>query len=265
MPIQNFEDLIHQTKTMNVEAIQKKMDAYFETATPEEIVADFEAMGVVFEDIEESTILEEKRHSLPDEIENYTSKEDLDNNFPDYLANDPQIVGYPDLETQEQIYEWVEEYLPPMNFSIKDFGAGRGDFYNYLGVENNREVDYFGIDLNPNMVNVARSKYPSIQMFNNDYLDIAIESDYTVVIGTLNESNGNDKWDNFNKTLIHAQNTTKRAIFFVLQANCYGFEGSDDFPIHELVQRLPENTKFTIDNSKLEDIYVLVVHIDDYN
>lgn len=226
MPIQNFEDLINNDVIENKTSIE---------------------------------LLEEKRHSLLDEIE-----ETQTDTFPEYLINDPQIVGYPDEDIQNQIYEMVNSHLPTMNFSIKDFGCGRGDFYNYL-TSTNRGVDYFGIDLNPNMVNIAKSKYPDIQIFNNNYLDIAIESDYTVVIGTLNESNGLDKWENFNKTLIHAKNTTKREILFVLQSNCYGFEGSDDFPIHEVIQRLPENTRFVIDNSKMEDIYVLVVHIDGYN
>lgn len=231
MPIQKFEDLLFLEAVENIETPISEWDEF---------------------------LVEDKKQSLLDEIENYTSE----NNFPDYLINDPQIVGYPDLEIQEQIYEWVNEYLPPMNFSVKDFGAGRGDFYGYLS-STNRDVDYYGFDLNPNLVNVAKSKYPDIQIFNNDYLDISIETDYTVVIGTLNENHGQDKWDNFNKTLIHAQNTTNRSILFVLQADCYENESSCDFPINDLVKILPKNIKFTIDNSKIEDIYILVVHIAD--
>lgn len=36
---------------MNIELLQEKMTEYFRTVTPEEIIADYEAMGAVFEDI----------------------------------------------------------------------------------------------------------------------------------------------------------------------------------------------------------------------
>ena len=242
MPIQNFEETMAEIAILN--PIQKKMNEYYEADTPEQVVKE---LGVEFE-------------SLPETIEL----------FPDYLLNDPEIVGYPDLDTQEEIYDWVENYLPYSSYSIKDLGCGRGDFYAYLNRdrydgERNKLIDYVGMDSNPNMVNIAKQKYPNIQVLHNDFLDISIDTDYSVIIGTLNEDNGNDKWDNFNKTLIHCLSNTKKKIIFVLQANSYGFQGSVDYPIHELVERLDPNLKFIIDNSKLEDIYVLIVHIADLN
>lgn len=186
--------------------------------------------------------------------------------LPDYLLNDPQIVGYPDEQFQEEIYLWVAAKMNSINyadeFSVKDLGCGRGDF---TWVTRGWTIDYIGIDSNPNLIQVGQQKYPEIKLINSDFNDVSIKTDYTICIGTLNDDHGLDKWEVFNKTLIHSLNNTKTAILFVLQANCYGEEGHLDYPIHEVVQRLPEGTKFEIDNSKQEDIYLLTVHIGSFN
>lgn len=194
--------------------------------------------------------------------------------FPDYLLNDPEIVGYPDAETQKEIYDWVKTKLPYNNFSVKDLGCGRGDFGNWLDYsfkyggdegEISPEIDYFGIDNNPNLIQVGQKKYPELKLIYSDFNDVSIQTDFTVCIGTLNDEHDLDKWMMFNKTLNHALNNTKTAILFVLQANCYGIEGHLDYPLHELVQNLSEGIRFEIDYSKLEDIYLLTVHIGGYN
>lgn len=185
--------------------------------------------------------------------------------FPDYLLYDSQIVGYPDQEFQVKIYDWVKTYLPNSNYTIKDLGSGRGDFHGYLndcGVDN---VEYFGIEMNSNLYNVSRKKYPEAQVFNQDYLKLSIESDYTIVIGTLNDDLMVDKWDNFNKTLNYAISNTETRILMVLQADCYGNPGSVDYPLNELVQFLPKEMKFIIDYSEIEDIYLLVIDNDSHN
>lgn len=41
---------------MNIQAIQKKMNEYMEAATPEQIVKEFEDLGVEFIDIEEQKV-----------------------------------------------------------------------------------------------------------------------------------------------------------------------------------------------------------------
>jgi hypothetical protein len=213
--------------------------------------------------------LEEKYNSLQESLNEISTDELIGGNdsvevsLPDYLINDPQIVGYPDEETQNEIYDWVLEGLPKSNYSIKDLGCGRGDLFGRFHLQSN--IDYFGIELNPNLYNVAKQKYPDIQVFNNNYFDISIESDYTVVIGTLGDDMGLDKWENFNKTLNWAISNTKQAVIFVLQRDCYGSEGYLDYPFTELFNNLGTDVKFVLDNSKLEDIYKLTVHIGGHN
>jgi hypothetical protein len=41
---------------MNVEAIKKRLQAYYDTATPEQVIAEFEAMGVELADIDEPIV-----------------------------------------------------------------------------------------------------------------------------------------------------------------------------------------------------------------
>lgn len=41
---------------MNLEKMQERLDKWYKTATPEQVVAEFEAMGVIFEDIPENEL-----------------------------------------------------------------------------------------------------------------------------------------------------------------------------------------------------------------
>lgn len=197
------------------------------------------------------------------------NEEILGNKLPDYLLNDLEIVGYPDEETQREIYDWVRQKIldleyskfnQVLEFSIKDLGCGRGDFYSIFK-NSNYQIDYIGIDSNPYVIQVGQQKYPGIKLINSDFNDVSIQTEYTICIGTLNDDHGFDKWEDFNKTLNHALNNTKTAIIFVLQADCYGEPGHLDYPIYKLIRRLPQGLRFEIDNSRFEDIYMLTVHI----
>lgn len=181
---------------------------------------------------------------------------------PDYLLNDPEVVGYPDSEMQNEIYQWVMDGLPFGGFTIKDLGAGRGDFYSEVNPD---VVKYIGFESKESLVVAGKQKYPNIELIHGDFYNSDLVTDYTICIGTLNEDIGLDKWEHFNRTLNHAINTTKTAVIFVLASNMDDTPGYFDYPIHELVQKLPEGTRFNIDYTRLEDIYVLTVHIGGYN
>jgi SAM-dependent methyltransferase len=43
--------------------------------------------------------------------------------------------------------------------TVMDLGCGFGDFFGYL-LEQNLDVSYFGIDINPELIDIARRKYP---------------------------------------------------------------------------------------------------------
>lgn len=259
-----LEDLLIP-KTSKFEAIQKKMDNYYENATPEQIVKEFEELGVEFDEYESSVIENNVVYEINKTIGHNLNTQITENLFPDYLVIDPEVVGYPSHDFQEIIYSWVGSKIPFGKLSIKDLGCGRGDFGNWLN--NNRpDAEYVGIDYNPTIINVGKQKYKdSLKLIINEYSKEDIRTDYTVCIGTLNEDNGLDKWENFNKTLIYALNNTKHSIFFVLARNFDLYDGYCDFPFTELFNHLDKNIMFEIDYSKLEDIYLLTINIGSFN
>ncbi len=228
-----------------------------ESATPEQVVEETEVLEVEFVDTTQD--------EMSDEI---VSQDKI--TLPEYLISDPEIVGYPDLEFQEQIYDWVKDSLPTQGYSIKDLGCGRGDFFGHISKREEWEdkfknIQYFGIELNPNLCNVAKQKYPEINIVNNDYFEVDIRTDYTICVGTLGDNLGQNKWENFNKTLKWAISNTNIAVIFILQRDCYQNPAYFDYPLGELFEKINPNVKFVLDYSKIKDIYKLTVHIDGFN
>lgn len=43
---------------MNTEKIKKRLEEYYRTATPEQVVAEFEALGVVFDEVPQINMIE---------------------------------------------------------------------------------------------------------------------------------------------------------------------------------------------------------------
>jgi len=188
--------------------------------------------------------------------------------IPHYLLNDPEVVGYPDADMQREIYEWVLSDLPICDYSVKDLGAGRGDFYGYMNGLTMKALPsprYIGFEIKESLVFAGKQKYDGIELLHGDFLNSDLTTDYTICIGTLNEDHGLDKWEYFNKILKHCTNTTNIAIIFVLASNMDGTDGFLDYPFNELFSQMPKDIRFTVDYTKLEDIYKLTVHIGGYN
>lgn len=226
-------------------------------------------MSIRLEDYLENPNLLIKQLSLEEEIEEFRFpsdddyyNEELTNMIPDYLLFDPEVVGYPDLEMQGQIYDWVYEELDSGKCSVKDYGCGRGDFWS-----GNRFVygGYVGIENKESLVEVAKKKYPHINIIQGDFLEQDLQTDYTICIGTLNDVHGFDKWEYFNKTLKKALETTNIAIIFILSSNMDGIDGFLDYPLNELFQNLSPELPIEIDYTKFQDIYKLTVHIGSFN
>jgi len=187
--------------------------------------------------------------------------------IPDYLLHDPEIVGYPDLEMQAQIYDWVLGDIQNKS-SIYDYGCGRGDFYGHA-ISYGYTINYLGFDTKQVMIDVGLKKYGVLNC-NLLNFDFSAESnlspvDYTICIGTLNDNHGQDKWEFFNRTLNNAISNTKVAVIFVLSRNFDNDPNFLDYPFEELFQHLNKNFRFEIDYTKFEDIYKLTVHIGGYN
>ena len=176
-------------------------------------------------------------------------EEPLEIEIPDYMLNDPEFVGYPDLEIQTAIYRWVANDI---RSDVKDFGCGRGDFSKYFN-----QTDYYGIDSNPIKIKVARKKYNS-QFIESNWFDVKFPTSHTVFIGSLNEHIDDDKWSYFDNALKHALNVTTDSVIFVLNTDDNGYTY---YPIDELVKHIPAWNPYTIDCSVFEGICKLVVFV----
>lgn len=147
-------------------------------------------------DVEVATVsLEEDqplRETYPASIEaspafNSTAVEDLSEEDPDYLLNSPEVCGWLSTEEQEQLFSALLLFYDPAN-SILDVGCGRCDLYDYI--KDSFEVDtinYKGIDFNPNIINIAKQKYPDVNAEAVDLFDFKDETfDWVVASGAFN-------------------------------------------------------------------------------
>lgn len=186
----------------------------------------------------------------------------IDPVIPDYILNDPEIVGYPDVQMQQEIYQWVyasmyTDVFQSKSFIVKDFGCGRGDFGGWLGLS-----DYIGIDRLPVMIDAGKEKYPGLKLICDDWMYVSITSDYTVCIGSLNQRDGlMDHYDRFWQTFGQAMRSTTKKIIFVFSV---GEEEGDgelvSYDLSRIIDAIPKDFPFEIDCSRFQGVCKLVVH-----
>lgn len=70
-----------------------------------------------------------------------------------------------DVRFKALISEWIAELH---NSRIADFGCGFGDFYGFLVNKMELNVQYTGIDINENLINVGKKLYPDAKFWAGD-------------------------------------------------------------------------------------------------
>lgn len=196
--------------------------------------------------------------------------------LPEYLLEDPQVVGYPDLEMQENLYAYalrgvlplVQDPINPM--AVVDIGAGRGDLRAFLDA-NYPGYQYYGYELNSIHRNIAKQKY-GIELIVSDFSNIAYNfKGWGFCIGSLNDDYGlfqpdspDSKYAYFGKLLDSClRNISEGSVFILLNETSSEQENLIPFPIAEMVEFLDSNYKdlaFSIDYSKFQGIYKLVIY-----
>jgi SAM-dependent methyltransferase len=63
---------------------------------------------------------------------------------------------------------------------ILDFGCGKGDFYGHIR-EKGIFVNYCGIDINENLIDLARSKYPDAEFVAMDIDETELSRDFDII------------------------------------------------------------------------------------
>jgi SAM-dependent methyltransferase len=103
-------------------------------------------------------------------------------------GDDGQIVGWRNRQAQLQRFMVISDVLRGLPFrSVSDFGCGSGEFLTYLRTAG-WSGDYFGVDLSPKMIDVARSRFATD---NRAYFEAGTRSspaDVTVASGVFNVS-----------------------------------------------------------------------------
>jgi SAM-dependent methyltransferase len=82
-----------------------------------------------------------------------------------------EALGWRDRAQQELRFQVLADGMPMTGpSSVLDIGCGFGDVYGYLqGL--GREVQYTGCDLSPDMIAIAREKYPDASFETRDVLE----------------------------------------------------------------------------------------------
>ena len=91
---------------------------------------------------------------------------------------------------QETRYAWISDVLKPgVGAAVLDYGCGFGDLFTYLK-KNDHRVRYTGMDINPDLIEHAKSIHPGIAFEVSDIeeapLAEGIRFDYTVLCGVFN-------------------------------------------------------------------------------
>lgn len=79
----------------------------------------------------------------------------------EYLYTAPEISGWFSEEEQLLAFQTLLNFYS-VQHSILDIGCGRGDLLNLL-LKVNPNISYTGIDYNPNLISLAKEKFPSGQ------------------------------------------------------------------------------------------------------
>lgn len=101
----------------------------------------------------------------------------------DYLLTNPLVVGWLSTVEQELLFSALC-YFSQQNNSFLDVGCGRADLYGYLQtVFQTDQIQYKGIDLNPNLVEIAKRKFANANVESADILKFKTEN-YDWVVGS---------------------------------------------------------------------------------
>ncbi|MCK5640241.1 MAG: class I SAM-dependent methyltransferase [Gammaproteobacteria bacterium] len=101
----------------------------------------------------------------------------------------PNALYWSSREIQEKRFQVLSEIGIQSGDSVLDVGCGFGDLAAYLEGQN-LELDYTGIDLSPDLIEVGREKYPQAKFSVGDLFDFdpAPQSyDYVLLSGALAE------------------------------------------------------------------------------
>lgn len=104
----------------------------------------------------------------------------------DFFGDKPEAVRWTH-EGQIMHYEAMLDIGDISGKRILDFGCGKGDFYGFLR-DKNINVHYTGLDINENLIKLAKEKYPNIdfRFFDLEKEELKEDFDFVFLCGVFN-------------------------------------------------------------------------------
>jgi len=159
---------------------------------------------------------------------------------PEGLAWDNQI-------NLNKRYEVMFDIIKHYNSTVLDFGCGYGGFYKWIK-EHEKLVEYTGLDINKEVLKIAKEKYPKITWIDSDIHEniFDLNFDYTVCNGTftVKDTLTQEEMTNFMcNTLEKLWTKTNKGIAFNVMSKLVDWERDDLFhvSIDQLGQWLIDN------------------------
>ncbi len=190
--------------------------------------------------------------------------------IPEYMRTEAGAVGYPDDETQAEIYRMAVTGVLPISgkSSILDIGCGRADLFFYIKNQLRAlGLTYLGYEMNPLLSQISSERL-NLEDYANivegDFLTDVITPetwDYVFIIGSLNTNYGwGNDWEQFENILKKSLDVAIQSVTMILLNDTGGNEGYISFPIPKLTEKiLPLNHPFTIEYGQIQDVYKLTI------
>lgn len=166
-----------------------------------------------------------------------------------YGPDHPKAVRWLNLHNQLARFEALCKIGDLNAKTVLDVGSGLGDLYDFLA-HNFQDVNYFGIDLVPEMVKRAKAKYPQARFELSDVFGLPGKFDYILASGamTFNVSGGKAFYFEMIAKMFELANS---GVAFNLLHQSY-FNSDENFLVYSpeeiaaVVEKLTKNYKIII-------------------
>lgn len=98
--------------------------------------------------------------------------------------SDARSVRWGNLHDQQKRFAVLSQVMPLHGKSVLDVGSGLGDLYKYF-LKQGIEVDYTGIDIVREFVEVSQAKYPQATFLHQDIFEVKQRYDVVICSGGL--------------------------------------------------------------------------------
>ncbi len=96
---------------------------------------------------------------------------------------DARAVGWRSVSTQELRFRILAKVALLHNVSLLDVGCGMGDFWGWLK-RRGWFPDYVGIDMTPELVGIAKKRYPEANFRQLDLFKVSASASYDYVVAS---------------------------------------------------------------------------------